>query len=36
MAKFSMKNFPSEVFADRKSRTHEQVTREIISSATRE
>jgi DNA-binding HxlR family transcriptional regulator len=31
MAKFSMKNFPKEVFFDGKSRTHEQVTSEILS-----
>ncbi|MDA4136222.1 MAG: helix-turn-helix transcriptional regulator [Thaumarchaeota archaeon] len=32
MAKFSMKNFPKEVFVDGRSRTHEQVTGEITSS----
>jgi DNA-binding HxlR family transcriptional regulator len=36
MAKFSMKNFPKEVFADGRSRTHARVTSEIVSSLRKE
>lgn len=35
MAKFTMKNFPQDVFEDGKSRSPEQVAREILSARRR-
>ena len=35
MAKFTMKNFPQDVFEDGKSRSPEQVAREVLASENR-